>query len=69
MRLELVESCNGSIGVVQQFLPGRTESGILIYFSGCNQLVDFGFEVVELRDGVAEFALVYLESGFVEFSD
>ena len=69
MHLKFVKSRNDRIGVAQKFLPGRTESGILVYFAGRDKMIDSDFEVVELRDGVAEFSLVNLESGFVEFNE
>src|SRR5688572_7933834 len=69
LRLEIVKSRNDRIGVVQKLLPGGTESGILVYFASRDELIDFDLEVVEFHNGVAEFSLVNLESGFVEFNE
>ena len=68
LHLELVKSRNDRVGVVQKVLPGRSESRILVEFASGNHVVDLLLEISDLRDGVAELALIERQRNAVELA-
>ena len=67
LHLELGKRRDTCIGVGQQLCPGRAEGGVLVDSANRDEMVYGSLEVVELRDGVAEFSLVHLEAHFIQF--
>jgi len=51
-------SRQGAVAVIQKFLPRWTKSRILVELVSADHVSDFFLEVSDLRDGVAELALV-----------
>ena len=57
-----------AVAVVQKLLPGWTKSRILVEFVSGDHVVDFFLEVSDLRDGVAELALIECQRNAVELA-
>ena len=66
--MQFIKSRNDRIAVSDKFLPGRPESRVLIEFPGRDHVVDLLLEVSDLRNRVAELALIECQRNTVELT-
>ena len=65
---ELVKRRDDGVSVAQKLLPGRTNTRILVEFAGADHVGDLLLEISDLRNGVAELALIERQRNAVELT-
>src|SRR4030095_4563171 len=68
LRREFVKGRDNGVSIAQKLLPGWTKRRILIEFASADHVVDLLLEVSDLRDRVAELALIERQRNAVELT-